>query len=51
MLMRILKTILKVNENFRYPTDYNEAKVWFENFLMKDSRIWRLCRCQENNCY
>ena len=23
----------KLNENFRYPTDYNEAKVWFENFL------------------
>ena len=23
----------KLNEKFRYPTDYNEAKVWFENFL------------------
>ena len=23
----------KLNEKFRYPTDYKEAKVWFENFL------------------
>jgi deoxyribodipyrimidine photolyase-related protein len=23
----------KLNENFIYPTDFNEAKVWFENFL------------------
>ena len=23
----------KLNENFTYPTDYSQAKIWFENFL------------------